>query len=317
MNKTRISFKFVQILQFSFLIIYLLFSIFSKSCRLKKVRIIENSATYIYDTANFRACLHLITDDNPVIREEFELINSLQILNEFNITVLPLQVRSSQDRLKLIENCLENREDAYKRQQRLLTLANYLRIEGNNKRIREGKVLQLIAEKSYQVNVFYAFIDCFYGEVQFMGLYVNFLFTQIRRCPNIQLGDFGVCATTCQQLIDANYHPAWRIIQKLGFCGDFQDLEFRQKTLRFSMCYGPNDVLERTLGQMHLLEIQILNKTLERWMMEHEMEDFEDVAGDSDDEFTDAMTTVNRKFRNKVRPYCELTFLIKNHSNCS
>ncbi|XP_043281636.1 neuroblastoma-amplified sequence-like [Venturia canescens] len=202
-----------------------------------------------------KACLHLITDDNPMIREEFELINSLQILNEFNIKILPLQVRSSQDRLKLIENCLENREDAYKRQQRLLTLANYLRIEGNNKRMREGKVLQLIAEKSYQ------------------------------------LGDFAVCATTCQQLIDANYHPAWRIIQKLGFCDDFQDLEFRQKTLKFSMCYGPSDVLEKTLGQMHLLEVQILNKSLERWMMEHEIDDYEDVGEDSDDEFTDAMTT--------------------------
>lgn len=201
-----------------------------------------------------KACLHLITDDNPTIREEFELINALQILNGFNIGIRPLQVRSCQDRLKLIENCLVNRQDAYKRQQRLLTLANYLRIEGKNKRIREGKVLQLMAHKAYEV------------------------------------GDYVVCASTCQQLIDTNYHPAWRLTQQLGFCDGFRDLHFRKKCLRFSMCYGPTEVLEKTLTQMHLLEIQILNKSLEQWMMEHDVENFED-ADDSDDDFTDAMTT--------------------------
>lgn len=98
-----------------------------------------------------RACLHLIVDDNPQIKEEYDLINSLQILNEFNINILPLQVRLMQDRLKFIEDCLNKREDAHKNRQRLLTLATYLRIEMNNSRAREGKVLELIAKKALQV----------------------------------------------------------------------------------------------------------------------------------------------------------------------
>lgn len=101
---------------------------------------------------DFRTCLHLILDDNYIIREEYDLINSLQILNEFNVDILPLQVRSTQDKLKLIEDCLNKREDAYKNRQRLLMLANYLHIEKNSTRLREGKVLELVAKKALQVN---------------------------------------------------------------------------------------------------------------------------------------------------------------------
>lgn len=65
--------------------------------------------------------------------------------------MLPLQVRLTVDRLTLIERCLNNQRDAYKSQQRLLTLAAYLRIEGDNNRLREGKVLELIAKKALEV----------------------------------------------------------------------------------------------------------------------------------------------------------------------
>lgn len=77
------------------------------------------------------------------IKEEYDLIKSLQILNEFNVDILPLQVRLTVDRLTLIEHCLNNQKDACKNRQRLLMLATYLRIEGNNNRLREGKISEL------------------------------------------------------------------------------------------------------------------------------------------------------------------------------
>ncbi|XP_015606385.1 neuroblastoma-amplified sequence [Cephus cinctus] len=200
-----------------------------------------------------KTSLHLITDDNPRIKEEYDLINSLQILNEFNVNILPIQVRLNQDRLKLIESCLNCRGDAYKSKQRLLTLANYLRIDKNNTRSREGKVLKLIAEKAFE------------------------------------LADYDVCTSTCQQLIDNNYSLAWRTCMNLGYCEDFQDLKFRQKCLWFAMNNCPDDLLEETLKQKHLLEIQILHKDLQNWMPECD-ESFA-TGADSEDEFTDAMTT--------------------------
>lgn len=75
-------------------------------------------------------------------------------MNEFNINILPLQVRLMQDRLQLIKDCLNKREDAHRSRQRLLTLANYLQIERNNSRMREGKVLELIAKKALEVELF-------------------------------------------------------------------------------------------------------------------------------------------------------------------
>lgn len=91
------------------------------------------------------------------IKEEYDLIKSLQILNEFNVDILPLQVRLTADRLILIEHCLDSQWDAYKSRQRLLTLASYLRVEGSNNRLREGKVLELIAKKALEVKCSFIF----------------------------------------------------------------------------------------------------------------------------------------------------------------
>lgn len=110
----------------------------------------------------FRVCLDLIEDDNVKIKEEYDLIKSLQILNEFNVDILPLQVRLTVDRLTLIEHCLNNQKDAYKSRQKLLTLATYLRIEGNNNRLREGKISELIAKKALEVRYIFFLYVFFY-----------------------------------------------------------------------------------------------------------------------------------------------------------
>ena len=106
----------------------------------------------------FRACLHLVSDENPIIKKEYDLIGALQILHDFNIDILPLQVRLIKDKIKLIENCLETRENVYKNRQKLLNLAKYLHIDQNNPRLREGKILELIAQKAIEVRrIFFYF----------------------------------------------------------------------------------------------------------------------------------------------------------------
>ncbi|XP_017875232.2 neuroblastoma-amplified sequence-like [Ceratina calcarata] len=226
-----------------------------------------------------KACLNLIVDDNAQIKEEYDLINSLQILNEFNIDILPLQVRLMQDRLKLIQDCLNKREDAHKSRHRLLTLASYLRIEKNNKRTREGKVLELIAKKALEVK------------------------------------DFNVCAATCQQLMQNNYIPAWAVALELGFCEDYDDLQIRQKCLWFAINNGPSDVLNKALDQIHLIEIQILNKNLELWIPPDSL--FDDLNdGDSEDEFTDALTTPQVETKEFVPKVLEAsTEIVKTSAN--
>nr|XP_033341499.1 neuroblastoma-amplified sequence-like isoform X1 [Megalopta genalis] len=225
-----------------------------------------------------RTCLHLITDDNPQIKEEYDLINSLQILNEFNINILPLQVRLMQDRLKLIEDCLNRRDDAHKSRHRLLTLATYLRIEMNNSRAREGKVLELIAKKALEIK------------------------------------DFTVCAATCQQLIHNSYIPAWKVALDLGYCDDYSDLKTRQKCLWFVINKGPNDVLSKALDQIHLIEIQMLHKDLELWIPPSDPDDPDDA--DSEEEFIDAMTTPQVESKEFVPKVLEAsTEMVKTSAN--
>ncbi|XP_076667874.1 NBAS subunit of NRZ tethering complex isoform X2 [Andrena cerasifolii] len=228
-----------------------------------------------------RACLHLIVDDNPQIKEEYDLINSLQILNEFNINILPLQVRLMQDRLKFIEDCLNKREDAHKNRQRLLTLATYLRIEMNNSRAREGKVLELIAKKALQVK------------------------------------DFSICAATCQQLMQNNYVPAWTVAFDLGYCENYDDLKTRQKCLWFAINNGPSDILSKALDQIHLIEIQMLHNNLELWIPPSEPDDFNDADdADSEEEFIDAMTTPQVETKEFVPKVLEAsTEIVKTSAN--
>ncbi|KAK1127326.1 hypothetical protein K0M31_003870 [Melipona bicolor] len=226
-----------------------------------------------------RACLHLIVDHNVQIKEEYDLINSLQILNEFDIDILPLQVRLMQDRLQLIKDCLNKREDAYKSRQRLLTLAYYLRIERNSSKMLEGKVLELIAKKALEVK------------------------------------DFTVCAETCQQLMKNNYIPAWTVALELGFCEDYEDLKTRQKCLWFAINNGPSDILSKALDQIHLIEIQILHKNLKLWIPPDSLsDDFNDA--DSEEEFIDALTTPQIETKEFVPKVLEAsTEIVKTSAN--
>ncbi|XP_032685175.1 neuroblastoma-amplified sequence-like isoform X2 [Odontomachus brunneus] len=228
-----------------------------------------------------KACLLLIGDDNAKIKEEYDLIKSLQILNEFNVDMLPLQVRLTVDRLTLIERCLNNQKDAYKSQQRLLTLAAYLRIEGDNNRLREGKVLELIAKKALETE------------------------------------NYNTCAAICMQLTQNNYLPAWEICLNLGRCENYQDLKVRQKCLWFAINNGPSDILGNALEHMHLIEIQILHKNLELLMPSVEFEGSRDEESDeSDDHFTDAMTTPQVEVKEFVPKMLETsTEIVKSSAN--
>lgn len=94
-----------------------------------------------------------------------------------------------------------------------------------------------------------------------------------------------------EKMIDANYEPAWKIAMNLGNSENFEDLKFRRRCLFFTLINGTCDILEDTMKHLNLLEIQILNKSIQDWMPG----DNEDLENDvkSDDEFADAMTTVN------------------------
>ncbi|XP_063549140.1 NBAS subunit of NRZ tethering complex-like [Cydia strobilella] len=105
-----------------------------------------NSSGELREPALQRAkcALTLIQDENEEIQKELDLIASLEILSAFNLDILPIQVRLCEDRLTLIEKCLQSDPSAYMASSKLLKLANLLRVAGDDERAREGLVLQLV-----------------------------------------------------------------------------------------------------------------------------------------------------------------------------
>uniref|UniRef100_A0A674N713 NBAS subunit of NRZ tethering complex n=1 Tax=Takifugu rubripes TaxID=31033 RepID=A0A674N713_TAKRU len=173
-----------------------------------------NSSTTLTDPCMglARACLQLITDCPRPVQDELDLISALSQLEDFNVSILPLQVRLCSDRLSLIEECIAHCSTAFKQSTTLLSLASLLRVAGDDKETRKGQVLTLLAEQA------------------------------------LQCLDFKTSYIHCQDLMAAGYSPAWDVCSLLGQCEGYGDLEARQELLAFSLTHCPPDNIHGLLA---------------------------------------------------------------------
>ncbi|XP_041043793.1 neuroblastoma-amplified sequence isoform X1 [Carcharodon carcharias] len=169
-----------------------------------------------------RCCLQLITDCTPVIQEELDLINALNLLEEFNMNILPMQVRMCSDRLQLIKECIAQCPTAYKQSKKLLGLADLLRVAGQDKTQRKGQVLVLLAEQA------------------------------------LQYQDYKAASIHCQELMSAGYSAGWQVCSKLGQSDGYHDLTTRQELMAFARTYCPPNVIQSLLAVSSSLQTQIL-----------------------------------------------------------
>ena len=63
--------------------------------------------------------MSLITDKSATIAEELDLIESLELLSDFGVQVLPLQVRMTKDRCDLVQMALDAKSMTYKSSQKV------------------------------------------------------------------------------------------------------------------------------------------------------------------------------------------------------
>ncbi|XP_076101260.1 NBAS subunit of NRZ tethering complex-like [Mytilus galloprovincialis] len=173
-----------------------------------------------------RICLNLIRDTPTLIQEELDLINSLAMLDDFGVSIIPAQVRQTKDRIELIEKCLSTRDTSYKQQKKLMRLSHLLKIEKGNNSLREGKVLHFIARGAVK-----AHDCCFAYEV-------------------------------CQDLIERMHGPVWDVCVDLASFEDFKDISAKADLLSFSLAYCPADMIEPILQAKAVLETQMLYSTI-------------------------------------------------------
>uniref|UniRef100_A0A7N6BUP1 Neuroblastoma-amplified sequence N-terminal domain-containing protein n=1 Tax=Anabas testudineus TaxID=64144 RepID=A0A7N6BUP1_ANATE len=181
-----------------------------------------NSSTALTDSCMglARACLQLITDCPPAIQEELDLISALNQLEDFSVSILPLQVRLRSNRLSIIEECIAHCSTAYKQSTTLLNLASLLRVAGDDETTRKGQVLTLLAEQALQC-------------LDFKASYIH-----------------------CQDLMATGYSPAWEVCSLLGQCEGYGDLEARQELLAFSLTHCPPDNIHGLLAASSDLQTQ-------------------------------------------------------------
>ncbi|XP_056150441.1 LOW QUALITY PROTEIN: NBAS subunit of NRZ tethering complex [Lampris incognitus] len=183
-----------------------------------------NSSTTLTDPCMglARACLQLITDCAPAIQEELDLISALCQLEDFSVSILPLQVRLRSDHLSLVEECISQCPTAYKQSATLLNLASLLRVAGEDEARRKGQVLTLLAVQALQC-------------LDFKASYIH-----------------------CQDLMAAGYSPAWEVCSLLGQCEGYEDLNARQELLAFSLTHCPANNINSLLAASSDLQTQVL-----------------------------------------------------------
>ncbi|XP_069925849.1 NBAS subunit of NRZ tethering complex isoform X1 [Oryctolagus cuniculus] len=183
-----------------------------------------NSSTNLTDSCMdlARCCLQLITDRPPAIQEELDLIQALGCLEEFGVKILPLQVRLRSNRISLIKECISQSPTCYKQSSKLLSLAELLRVAGEDPEERRGQVLILLVEQA------------------------------------LRFHDYKAANMHCQELMAAGYRKSWDVCSQLGQSEGYQDLATRQELMAFALTHCPPSSIELLLAAGSSLQTEIL-----------------------------------------------------------
>ncbi|KAK7115948.1 NBAS subunit of NRZ tethering complex-like [Littorina saxatilis] len=197
-----------------------------------------------------RSCLNLILDSPPPVQEELDIIASLAILDDFSVSILPLQVRLSKNRLDLVRQAVASKPTNYKQSQKLLRLGHLLRVEAKDSAERDGKVLLLLAQAA------------------------------------LGAGDNSFAHQCCQQLVAASYGPAWTVCVDLAHQESFKVIAAKVSLLSFAVTFCSPDMIEPILQARSLLQRQLLLEKVGKVLSQQVHADTATAGGDGSEDTT-------------------------------
>ncbi|XP_035662778.1 neuroblastoma-amplified sequence-like [Branchiostoma floridae] len=167
-----------------------------------------------------RKCFQLIEDVPTTIQQELDLLSAVQLLDDFHVDILPLQVRLCEDKLTLISKVLDSDCNSYKQSGKLLELGDLLMIHAKSKEERTGKILTLAAETA------------------------------------LKKADYSHTCRMCLQLKSLGYAPGWQVCQQLATNNNFTDYRARMELLSFSLTHCQPDQISSVLKVRNQIMLQ-------------------------------------------------------------
>lgn len=189
---------------------------------------VDSSRNFADESVNFaKAVLSIIVDRVDPIEAEIDLIKSLNLLDEFGIDDLPLQIRAMPEKIELLKRIFNNSSSAYKQIQKLFKLADYLRISGADSRTRKSKVFFLAAQSA------------------------------------ISAEDLNVAGNYCRELMRLNWAPAWQICFQLAKF-ERKNVDEQLEFLSFSMLFCPAEKIFAVIQRHCELKLIAIQEILDR-----------------------------------------------------
>ncbi|CAL4164619.1 unnamed protein product [Meganyctiphanes norvegica] len=183
----------------------------------------NSSESYTDDAMELaKQSLRLIESEHEDIKREKDLINAIQILPDFGINKLPLQVRLCEDKFNLIQECLTTQKGSYRHGSRLLQLSSLLRVCEGDSEAREAAVLTAVGKAA------------------------------------LKAGDLSVASSICDQLVAGDHKSGWVVCQQLGQRQEYKNLAARARYLNFALTYATASHLEDLLHARNEVELAML-----------------------------------------------------------
>ncbi|XP_019858990.1 PREDICTED: neuroblastoma-amplified sequence-like [Amphimedon queenslandica] len=181
-----------------------------------------------------RLCLSLIKEESPSILLERNLIQSLELLEEFNIVMLPIKVRLCENKLDLIKQALDSSPTAYKKYDKLFRLSYLLGVSSE----RETSLHSMSSWQHMSP-----------------GRGHTAIYISLAALLN---NDYKSALKMCQLLMNCNFPDAWEITKQLGSMSAYTDLTSRVELLNFSVRHCPVEEIKIILREKRVIEAQLL-----------------------------------------------------------
>ena len=157
-----------------------------------------------------KKCLDLVSNHSPVLQKYQDILNGLETLHEFGISILPIVLRNTTNYVPIVQKILGlDPGQAYKSARKILRMIKLV----SSQNVEEAPILSIIADYALKAE------------------------------------DFDYCLSICDLMMEKPTKEACKVSLKLVHCQNFADLTAKARLMSFCINYCEDDEIEDMLTQ--------------------------------------------------------------------